>query len=432
MEPLQANQAAAWRPATRVLFRFAFAYLLLYNLPFPLAFPLSELPLLDKASAAYDALWHAFVPWVGKHAFGLEITVFPNGSGDTTFNYVQLVIFAVLAAAATLVWTLLDRRRTEYARLHEWLRIYVRFALAVAMISYGAFKVIKSQFPNPTLDKLVQPIGDQSPMALLWNFMGASHSYNVFTGLGEFVGGLLLTTRRTTLLGALVSIAVLSNFVMLNFSYDVPVKLYSLHLLAMAVFLCLPELRRLASFFVLNRPVAAVPHPPLFQRRWLNRGAGIARTIFVLATAILTLNVSWQGRKSYGDLAPRAPLYGVWNVETFEADGQVLPPLITDPFRWRRMIFDRPLRMAIQAMSDSRRRFNFKQAPKSNVLTLTKVEDPKWQATLSYTQTAAGLLAMEGTFDGRKVRATLRRADTSDFLLVSRGFHWINEYPLNH
>ena len=41
-------------------------------------------------------------------------------------------------------------------------------------------------------------------------------------------------------------------------------------------------------------------------------------------------------------------------------------------------------------------------------------------------------MAMEGTFDGRKVRATLRRVDKSDFLLLSRGFHWINEYPLNH
>jgi len=229
-----------------------------------------------------------------------------------------------------------------------------------------------------------------------------------------------------------VSIAVLSNVAMLNFSYDVPVKLYSLHLLAMAVFLCLPELRRLAAFFVLNRPVEPAALPPPFKREWLNRGALVVGTLFVAWFTYASLNRGWTGRTTYGDLAPRAPLYGVWNVETFEADGQVLPPLITEPFRWRRVIFDRPIRMAIQAMSDSRRRFLFKQAPKSNVLTLTKIEDPKWKATLTYTQTAPGLVAMEGTFDGRKVRATLRRADTTDFLLISRGFHWINEYPLNH
>jgi hypothetical protein len=421
-------QPMAWRPANRVLFRFVFAYFVLYIFPFPL----NVVPYVAEWTIPYDELWNVFIPWVGKHLFHLAITDFPNGSGDTTFNYVQLFVFAAIAAAAAVVWSILDRRRTQYTRLYGWLRIYVRFSLATAMISYGAVKVIKSQFPSPTLDRLVQPVGDLSPMGLLWIFMGSSQSYNVFTGLGEMTGGLLLTTRRTLLLGALVSIAVLSNIVMLNFSYDVPVKLYSLHLLAMAGFLCLPELRRLAAFFVLNRRTEPTALPPLFQRRRLDRGALIVRTVFVAGFTVLALNQGWAGRTTYGDLAPKATLYGVWNVETFEADGQLLPPLITEPFRWRRIIFDRPLRLAIQAMSDSRRRFLYKQAPKSKVLTLTKVEDPKWKSTLSYTQTAPGLVAMEGTFDGRKIRATLRRADTSDFLLISRGFHWINEYPLNH
>jgi hypothetical protein len=431
MEPEHSTadpQPAAWQPVNRILFRFIFAYFVLYNFPFPL----NALPYVAEWTAPYYELWNRAIPWIGKQLFHLKITDFPNGSGDTTFNYVQIFVFAAIASAAALVWSVLDRRRTQYTRLYGWLRIYVRFSLATAMISYGAVKVIKSQFPSPTLDRLVQPIGDLSPMGLLWIFMGSSHSYNIFTGLGEMMGGLLLTARRTLLLGALVSIAVLSNIVMLNFSYDVPVKLYSLHLLAMAVFLCLPELRRLANFLVLNRPVEPVALHPLFKRKWLDRGALAVRTLFVVWFAYLSLNQGWAGRTTYGDLAPRAPLYGVWNVETFEADGQVLPPLITEPFRWRRVIFDRPVRMAIQAMSDSRRRFLFKQAPKSNVLTLTKVEDPKWTSTLSYTQTAAGLVAMEGTFDGRKIRATLRRANTSDFLLLSRGFHWINEYPLNH
>jgi hypothetical protein len=422
------QQPAAWRPVNRVIFRFIFSYLVLYIFPFPL----NVLPYVGAWVAPYDNLWNWAVPWVGKHLFHVEITVLPNGSGDTTYNYVQIFIFAAIAALATLVWSVLDRRRTQYTRLFGWLQIYIRFSLATAMISYGAVKVIKSQFPSPTLDRLVQPVGDLSPMGLLWIFMGSSHVYNIFTGIGEMMGGLLLTVRRTTLLGALLSIAVLSNIVMLNFSYDVPVKLYSLHLLAMAVLLCLPELRRLAAFFVLNRPTEPVALVPLFERRWQNLSVVMVRTIFVLGYTALALNQGYVGRTSYGDLAPRAPLYGIWNVETFEADGQVLAPLITEPFRWRRIIFDRPLRMAIQAMSDSRRRFLFKQAPKTNVLTLTKVEDPNWKSTLTYTQTAPGLVAMEGTFDGRKIRASLRRADNLDFLLITRGFHWINEYPLNH
>jgi hypothetical protein len=53
--------------------------------------------------------------------------------------------------------------------------------------------------------------------------------------------------------GALVSIGVMSPVVALNFCYDVPVKLYSSHLLAMKVFLILPDLRRLLNLFVFCR-----------------------------------------------------------------------------------------------------------------------------------------------------------------------------------
>lgn len=57
--------------------------------------------------------------------------------------------------------------------------------------------------------------------------------------------------------------AYLINVVVLNFSYDVPVKLYSSHLLALALFLAAPEFRRLANVFLFNRTArglgAAIP-----------------------------------------------------------------------------------------------------------------------------------------------------------------------------
>src|SRR5262249_30445006 len=160
----------------------------------------------------------------------------------TTWNYLQVLSFFVLAAAVALLWSLVAWRRTNYPRLHDWLRVYVRFYVAYEMVLYGSIKVIKSQFPDPPLDRMLQPFRDASPMGLLWTFMGASDAYNVFTGAGEMLGGLLLTTRRTTLLGALVCIGVVGHIVALNFCYDVPVKLFSAHLLLMSVFLTLPDL----------------------------------------------------------------------------------------------------------------------------------------------------------------------------------------------
>jgi hypothetical protein len=438
---------AVWSPAKRVLFRFLFAYVLLYCLPFPLHF----LPLLEKlgrsdeafsvveeALKRYDEFWQWLVPWVGSHAFQVTITVLPNGSGDTTYNYVQVFCYLVLALAGTVVWTflaqietLVGRRHTSYERLFDWLMIYVRFNLAFFMISYGAVKIIKSQFPSPSLDRLLQPFGDASPMGLLWTFMGASDSYNFFSGAGEFVGGLLLTTRRTTLLGALVCIGVLSNVVMLNFSYDVPVKLFSCHLLAMTALIAALDSRRLAGFFLLNRAVGPAIFRPLFPRPWLNHGAAVVRTALVAAFAASSLSGAMKSQKIFGDQAPKSELYGIWKVEEFEVDGKDRPPLLTDDSRWRRVVFDYPKIIAIQLTSDTRQRYLLNLDEKTRTLELSKRDDPAWKSTLTYERADPESLRLSGTFDGRPLRARLRLAPASQFLLVSRGFHWINEYPFN-
>jgi hypothetical protein len=377
-------------------------------------------------------LWNGLVSWVGRVLFHVEITVRPNGSGDTTHNYVQVFCFLVIAAAAAAVWSLLDRKRTRYVRLYDWLRVFVRFTLAAMMLLYGGVKVIKSQFPDPTLDRLLQPFGDASPNGLLWTFMGASESYTVFTGACEMLGGLLLCCRRTTLLGALVCIGVLANVVMLNFSYDVPVKLFSCHLLFMACFLAAPDTGRLLSFFVLNRPVPPADLRPLFRRPWLHRGALVLRTVLVLALTALSLWLGYDYRRTYAEWAPRGPLYGIWNVEELVAiDGRGRPAPATDVTRWRRVIFDSPQMLALQLTSDSRVRYHLHLDAGQKTLALTGLDDPSWESTWTYQETGPGLLQLEGEYEGKKIRARLRRAEQPTFRLLSRGFHWINEYPFN-
>jgi hypothetical protein len=91
--------------------------------------------------------------------------------------------------------------------------------------------------------------------------MGASRPYTIFAGLGEVLGAVLLIWRPTATFGAWVSIAVMTNIVMLNYCYDVPVKLYSTHLLLMAVLIVVPDLRRMWNVFVQNR--ATEPFAPV-------------------------------------------------------------------------------------------------------------------------------------------------------------------------
>ena len=85
-----------WHLAKRIAFRFVFTYFVLYIIPFPLEY----LPFTTTLIQKYTDLWQTIVPWVGKHFLHLsyDITVFTNGSGDTTYNYVQVLCFLALAA----------------------------------------------------------------------------------------------------------------------------------------------------------------------------------------------------------------------------------------------------------------------------------------------------------------------------------------------
>ncbi|HVG09584.1 MAG TPA: hypothetical protein VNM67_17920 [Thermoanaerobaculia bacterium] len=403
------NENPDWGPLRRALFRFLFSYLVLYSLPFPL----DAIPVYGEIlKEAYKEIWRAVVPWVGELVLGVEVRVRLGGSGDTAYNYVQLFCYLILALAATAIWTLLDRRRANYTRLHEWLRVYVRFTLAAAMIVYGAYKVIPSQFGAPFPSDLLQPIGESSPMRLLWTFMGVSASYIVFTGAAEMLGGLLLVARRTTLLGALVCIAVMSNVVILNLSYDVPAKLYSSHLLLMAVFLAAPDLKRLASLFVLNRRV-----PPA-ELRPLNRAALVFRTVFILIFTVAALHRSYVDIWRVDELGVERRVNGIWEVEELTVDGTVRPLLVTDETLWRRLVFEWAWVVGIQYAHETViREYELRLDPGPHMYTLCC--DPEMKAAISFKRVEPDVLALEGTVNGRQIRGRFRRVDDSRFPLVS-------------
>jgi hypothetical protein len=111
---------------------------------------------------------------------------------------------------------------------------------------------------------------------------GRIPALHIFCGIVEVVGALLLVWRRTTILGALISSAALLNVVVLNVSYDIGVKLYSLHLLLMAAFLLAPDLKPLIQMSVLQQRGTLADLPtPSFVSRWATFGAKAVWTVFV-------------------------------------------------------------------------------------------------------------------------------------------------------
>jgi hypothetical protein len=271
-----------WHLAKRILFRLAFCYLVLYYLPSVL----NVIPGAQPLAGLYNILWDRAISWGLIHFFDIDPTLaIPHytDSGDTLLAYLRLCATVVSAAVVATLWTVLDRRRPHYISLHGWLRVFARYALAFALFHYAFAKIALTQFSHLQSQQLAESYGQSSPMRLLWNFMGFSTPYTIFGGCAELLPAVLLLFRRTALLGSIIAFAVMLNVVMLNFCYDVPVKLYSLNLLLLALFLTLPEAQKLLRVFVLNRStVQSNLRQPFFKQLWLQRAA-VAFKIVILA-----------------------------------------------------------------------------------------------------------------------------------------------------
>jgi len=395
-----------WSLPRRIAFRFAFSYIVLYFMPFPFGW----IPVAEYIARAWRAGCDHLVRGVAR-LVGVAITQGPDGgSGDTAYSWLQAGCMLALAALATVLWSIVDRRRERYDRLEAGLRLYARGALAMAMLSYGLAKLFVAQFPFPSAGLLAQPLGELSRQRLLWVYMGASPAYSVFTGAAETVGGLLLLFNRTVPLGALVSFACMANVVALNFCYDVPVKQYSTHLLVLSMFLAAPSLPALVAIIC--------PRPTAPSRRWPT----IARFALTAWLVVAVTRVGLEERDDARSLEKGTldPLAGSWL-----PDG-------SDGASWRRLdvtfYVDR-LSLLVHHADDTTARFRFTPDEARQHVTLSS---PKSGAPITFAlaQPDRDHLVLDGTLAGAATTLRWHRAAPAPWpLAAEHGFHFVTNLP---
>jgi hypothetical protein len=452
-EPIQSQpNIPRWNLALRIAFRFWLVYLGLYCLATQ---NVTSLFSPDEGGVLPDpaTLWplRPVILWTGAHIFHVNAPVTSfwggnSGSSDDMFAWVMIFCLLMIATAATVVWSLLDRGRESYAELHKWFRLFVRFVLAGQMIMYGFAKVIPIQMRFPSLTNLLQPFGTFPPMGILWSSMGSAPAYEIFTGCAEVAGGLLLIFSRTATLGALISLAAMIQVFVLDMTYDVPAKQHAFHLILLSCFLLAPEVPRLVRFLLLNRATAPSTQVQLFRGVRANRIALAAQIILGLWLVGMNCQDCWSFWNTKGGGRPRPPLYGIWEVRQMSIDEQPRPPLLTDSTRWRRAIFDFPGRncaglfkqvihtqaslcLAFERTDDSIAPYGASVNLQERTLALTKSDDKNWTASFTFQRPAGDQLILDGRMDNHQVHMELQLTDRNKFPLVSRGFHWTMEAP---
>jgi len=82
-------------------------------------------------------------------------------------------------------------------------------------------------------------------------------------------------------------------------------------------------------------------------------------------------------------------------------------------------------------MNDSVRRHAAVLDTAKGTMLLTPRNDSTVHFTITYARPDSAHLVLAGLIDADSIFVTLVRRDETGFLLLKRGFHWINEEPFN-
>lgn len=435
---------SATEGAARLAGRVGLSYWLLYLFPFPL----NLIPESERALVYWTEWYRNALTWFGDFVCGIELTVFEAGSGDTTSNYIEIVMRLTAAGALGATWHFVAGRQRISGRALEWIFLAMRYYLASMLMLYGWIKVFPAQMPPPGPDRLLQPIGDASPMGMVWTFLGASPAYQAFGGLSELFAGVLLLFRRTALLGALISLVVMTNVAALNYFYDVPVKLFSTHLVLLSLVLMVPDLPRLGALLFFHLPTQPRPLRPYpWARTWQKALAVVIFLGFLYQTSYKYAEQGWKGAHSYGAFAEYGPLHGFYRIESVSW-GERSDRELEDHERWvrvgisHRLAFPSALNWAVvRADGSTTRTYSSLDLELGELrfgLPLAGLQEfvieqgaPRLDEEGNLSGDPPDALVLWTDTEQGEVRIRMVRDHEYRAELVERGFHWINEYPRN-
>jgi hypothetical protein len=287
------------------------------------------------------------------------------------------------------------------------------------------------QMSQPSISVLSEPFGMHSPMALLWNFIGLNPWYESVCGAAELLAGLMILFRRTALAGALFTAFVVSNVLLYNLFFDVPVKLYSGHLLLLSLFVILPDARALFRFFWQHQPAAptGVWVPPA-TRPWFRRATIAIEIVFVMSVIgnnLFGLIPSWLERRA--EAAAKCDLCSAWRVES-----QPVAPAthLPSPFSGdvSELVVNSPTGAVLR---DPTYRASYVRIEINGTARTLEMYQPSSNKILfSFTQPDSMHLILTPMGDKAGKAQTVefvRTTPIGGYPLLHRGFHWVDEYP---
>ena len=415
------ERSEAWTPAEKTIFRFVFLYFLIQALPFDGQF-IRNLVDFEGGYTRYLFNLSRYAP----HFFGPD---------DTVANWGVVLL---IAAVGTVIWSRRADKQTNYPALYYWLRVVLRYRLALGVIAYGFIKLFPLQAPLPSISNLNTAYGDFTAWKLFSLSLGIVPSYESFLGGVELLGGLLLLHRRTATIGTLILLPFLGNVFFSNLAYEGGEYVYSGLLITFALVLFAFDAVRLFRLLSLELPALPNRFQPAFANQWQRYGRLAFKSAFVLF-AVIVYGFSTAQTYRNGPLRfPKTPglpgVVGVYNVSEFRIGGQTIPYSKTDrddgpPIRWQDVVFETWNTLSIRssqpvklvntlteqlpatdaerdyefAGSQGRQYYRYTVDPTGRLLTLKNVNpnQPAETLKLNYTKAGNGQIILAGVDENR-------------------------------
>lgn len=427
-EYVQNESPESWGLLTRIGFRFAFCYLLLYALFCGNATIWKTIPFVgDWLEKLFWWPFRHAAPWFGDHVFhltGAAAMLHVGVSNDQALTWISVGVMFAVAIFATVVWSGVDSRRS-YPKLLLWFRFALRLCIGASMLLYGMLKLFPNQMAPPSFAVLNEPLGNTSPMTLLWTLVGLHPLYETIGGAMEVLCGLLIVFRRTALLGALLTIVVMSNVVLYNYFFDVPVKIFSTHLLLMAWIVILPDVPSLFAFFVRHRAAG-------IQSGWspwsdvvsVRRENIIIAVWLVVAVAGQVYRLAPITAHELASIARPGPFTGMWRV-----DAATKPYITADGYPMTEMSLEPNGRAMLRATDGALYRAVAVYDGEQHTLEIQPI-GLKQKTTYAFTQPDATHLVLTPVRGDFGILTLSRIPIPAKYPLLERGFHWVNEWGL--
>lgn len=345
-KPDDLHSSSPWRNPEKITFRFFFLYFFIQ------AVPLDWKYFRQLFSINWLELHFRDLFYLSRYTPQFFSTP-ENTSGWGIGSFADWAVVFAITVVGAVVWSYLDRNRKENNQLYYWLRVILRYRLAIGLIAYAFLKIYPMQAPLPSISHLNTAYGDFNAWKLFSLTLGIVPDYQSFLGLVELLAGGLLLFRKTASIGAFLVLPFTGNVFMSNLAYEGGEYEYSLYLVTIALFLFAYDAKRLFTLLTLEQPTLPNRFQPQLAQ-WQKTARLVLKSVFVFLFVFVYGYKTYAVYRSEGSYHfPKTPglagASGLYQVKEFRINNTVLPYSPTDPRRWQDVVFEKWATISIRS-----------------------------------------------------------------------------------